>query len=425
MPDAKSIFLEAIEKPLDQRVPYIESVCDDNVQLCQKVFELTRFFESNSDSILDTQDIREAIGDDQGEVEPLISGVLPHFPRTLTRRISGSEATKYLLLSVKAQKKQEVIYRSIQVQPVRRHVTLKVLERVHGQAEFDRLKEAQCTAMKLSHPFIASIFDAGISEEHGPFLAMESFDGIPITDYCEQHELSISERLRLFLEVCRGIQFMHDNGCIYRDLQPSNVVIVIHDGILTPKIVEFGVAVSLEHSNKELIHLTETRDQHEFPAYKSPEQIRLRDREISITSDIYSLGVLLYELIAGFPMFHQNQLAEISYAEQLRFLRDVAPKPPSLRIGSQRLSHLACCSSWTTRRTNSWVKGALDSVTMKCLRKNASERYQSVAMLMREVDLALNGAPSASSFAFRLDPLIRFLKRFKNRHGKQGGKSKS
>ncbi len=381
--DAKSIFLEAIELPVQDRQEFVIQACGGDSSLTSKVHELIAFFEKDCDSILDTEQIRSALRKDRNAARTLSADVLTH--KTSENELLG----RYMLLGVASADSWGTVYRAIQMHPVRRYVFLKVLNTTESDSVVDQIRSAKCTAATVTHPYIASIFDGGVHPKYGAFLVLESVDGTSVTHFCHHHRMSIHERLSLFIEICDGIEFIHENKCICRDLEPGNVLVTGEKETPLPKIVDFGVAILLSQQCKELRHLTESRSEYELPVYRAPEQIRLPDSELRRTCDIYSLGVLLYELIVGAPPFTDQQLAPLEYAERLRFLCDISPEPPSEKLSPSQIEHLCSNAQHTPGRLLARIKCDLDSVVLKCLQKDPDKRYQTVGELVADIKLFL------------------------------------
>ena len=224
-----------------------------------------------------------------------------------------------------------------QRQPVRRQVALKVIKAGMDTREVIARFEAERQALALmNHPNIAGVFDAGATPEGRPYFAMEYVHGIPITDYCDKQRLSIRERLTLFVDVCAAVQHAHQKGIIHRDIKPSNVLVTTQDEKHTPKIIDFGVAKATSQRLTERTVFTELGQLIGTPEYMSPEQAEMTNLDIDTRTDVYSLGVLLYELLAGVRPFDSKELRRAGLAEIQRTLREDEPPRPSSRISSSR-----------------------------------------------------------------------------------------
>src|SRR5436309_4963899 len=222
------------------------------------------------------------------------------------------------------------VYLAEQEEPVRRRVALKVIKLgMDTQSVVARFEaERQALAM-MEHPNIARVLDAGATETGRPFFVMELVSGLKITEYCERHQLSIRQRLQLFIPVCHAVQHAHQKGIIHRDLKPSNILVAEHEGAAVPKVIDFGIAKATEQSLDDRAGLTSVNQFLGTPAYMSPEQVEFGGRDIDTRSDIYSLGVILYELLAGQPPFDPKELARAGLEEMRRIIREVEPPRPS------------------------------------------------------------------------------------------------
>ena len=283
-----------------------------------------------------------------------------------------------------------------QQQPVRRQVALKVIKAGMDTREVIARFEAERQALALmNHPNIAGVFDAGATPEGRPYFAMEYVHGIPITEYCDKQRLSIRERLTLFVDVCAGVQHAHQKGIIHRDIKPSNVLVTTQDEKHTPKIIDFGVAKATSQRLTERTVFTELGQLIGTPEYMSPEQAEMTNLDIDTRTDVYSLGVLLYELLAGERPFDSKALRAAGLAEIQRTLREDEPPRPSSRISSLGAGSTV---SATNRRVDSRglakaLEGDLDWITMKALEKDRVRRYETAHALALDIERHLNDEP--------------------------------
>jgi serine/threonine protein kinase/tetratricopeptide (TPR) repeat protein len=281
-----------------------------------------------------------------------------------------------------------------QRQPVRRQVALKVIKAGMDTREVIARFEAERQALALmNHPNIAGVYDAGATPDGRPYFAMEYVHGIPITEYCDKQRLSIRERLELFVDVCAAVQHAHQKGIIHRDIKPSNVLVTTQDEKHTPKIIDFGVAKATSQRLTERTVFTELGQLIGTPEYMSPEQAEMTNLDIDTRTDVYSLGVLLYELLAGVRPFDSKELRRAGLAEIQRTLREDEPPRPSSRIGSLGA---ASTSSATNRRADlrsltRALEGDLDWITMKALEKDRVRRYATAHALALDVERHLTG----------------------------------
>jgi serine/threonine protein kinase/TolA-binding protein len=271
------------------------------------------------------------------------------------------------------------VYVAEQTKPVRRRVALKIIKpgmdtrQVVARFEVER----QALAM-MDHPNIAKVYDGGSTESGRPYFVMELVRGIPITDYCDREQLAIPERLELFVLVCRAVQHAHQKGIIHRDLKPSNILVTVIDGAAVPKIIDFGVAKATGAS---LTDRTVYTAFHQFvgtPLYMSPEQLDLAGMDMDTRSDIYSLGVLLYELLTGTTPFDQHRLRQAAFDELRRIIREEEPPRPSTRLSSLGATRTAVSANRKAeaRHLDRTIRGELDWIAMKALEKDRRRRYQ-------------------------------------------------
>src|SRR5215813_3826141 len=306
------------------------------------------------------------------------------------------------------------VYLAEQLEPIRRRVALKVvklgMDTAQVLARFDN--ERQALAM-MDHPNVAQIFDAGATTRGRPYFVMEYIEGAPITQYCDRKRMTTRERLVLFLAVCRAVQHAHQKGMIHRDLKPSNVLVTEQDGTPLPKVIDFGIAKATDKWAVENTLLTQFGQIVGTPEYASPEQADTMTGEIDEASDVYSLGVLLYELLIGAVPFDTATLRNAGLAEMLRMIReDEAPSLP------QKLTSMGAAASDIAARRQTdpvslrrLVDGDLNSITMKALEKARERRYASVADLAADIQRHLEDRPVLASPPGRLYRARKFLRR--------------
>ena len=228
-----------------------------------------------------------------------------------------------------------VVYVAEQTHPVRRKVALKVIKPGMDSRQVIARFEAERQALAMmDHPNIAKVHDGGTTESGRPYFVMELVRGLPITEYCDGDRLSIRERLELFVLVCRAVQHAHQKGIIHRDLKPSNILVTLHDGVPVPKVIDFGVAKATGQSLTEKSVYTAFTQLVGTPLYMSPEQVELSGLDIDTRSDIYSLGVLLYELLTGTKPFDSETLKRAAFDEVRRIIREQEPPTPSMRLST-------------------------------------------------------------------------------------------
>ncbi|HEV8003491.1 MAG TPA: serine/threonine-protein kinase [Planctomycetaceae bacterium] len=305
-----------------------------------------------------------------------------------------------------------IVYVADQESPVRRQVALKIVRPGMDTREILARFKAELEALSLmDHPNIARVLDAGATETGRPYFVMELIHGVPITVYCDRNQLSVHARLDLFVQVCHALQHAHQKGIIHRDIKPSNVLVAQHDGRSVPKVIDFGVAKAIDRALTQATLFT----QFELigtPLYMSPEQADLSGRDIDTRSDIYSLGVLLYELLTGITPFDADRLHEAAFDEVRRIIREEEPPKPSTRIrtmGRTALEVAARRHADPTRLTQI-VRGDLDWIVMKSLEKDRGRRYETANSLALDVERYLASEPvqaSPPSAGYRLRKFVR------------------
>jgi serine/threonine protein kinase len=301
----------------------------------------------------------------------------------LVEECIGTRIGRYRLLERIGEGGCGVVYKAEQEQPVRRSVALKIIKLGMNTRRIIARFEAEQQALALmDHPNIAHALDAGATESGRPYFVMELVDGVKITDFCDQHNLSVEQRLKLFVEVCFAIQHAHQKGIIHRDIKPSNVLVTSVDGKPVPRVIDFGIAKATQGSLGETTHFSVQEQLLGTPAYMSPEQAASGGLAVDTRSDIYSLGVLLYELLTNRTPMDATDLAHSQVDVFRRKLRENDPLCPSARLHG--LSETELTEVARHRLTNppqliSRIKGDLDWVVMKALEKELDRRYASAA----------------------------------------------
>ena len=289
-----------------------------------------------------------------------------------------------------------VVFMGEQTQPVRRKVALKILKAGMATRQVIARFEAERQALALmDHPNIAKVLDAGATDMGRPYFVMELVRGIPITQFCDDKRLTARERLGLFISVCQAVQHAHQKGIIHRDLKPSNVLVTLHDSVPVPKVIDFGVAKALGQQLTEKTLFTGFAQMVGTPLYMSPEQAELSGLDADTRSDIYSLGVLLYELLTGTTPLDKDRLNEVGYDELRRIIREEEPPRPSTRISTLGADAVTVSASRGSepRKLSALVRGELDWIVMKCLEKDRNRRYETAASLVADVQRYLSDEP--------------------------------
>lgn len=357
--DEEDLFAAALALPASERSGYLKRACSTNLDLLERLTGLIDAFGDATTFVPDT---------------------------------AGSAADRigpYRLIDELGEGGCGIAYLAEQMSPVKRQVALKVIKPGMDTKSVIARFEAERQALALmDHPHVAMVFDAGTTHEGRPYFVMELVRGIKITEYCFQSRLSVAERLSLFTQVCQAIQHAHQKGIIHRDIKPSNVLVTMHDGLPLAKVIDFGIAKATQGRLIDQTLHTAVDQLVGTPAYISPEQTDPTRVAVDTRSDIYSLGVLLYELLTGHTPFDARELAEASVECLRERLRTEEPPPPSRRLASIDEVFLARISTdtGTTARLVKQIRDDLDWIVMQCLEKEPSQRYQTVNELIGDLD---------------------------------------
>ena len=307
-----------------------------------------------------------------------------------------------------------VVYVAEQTDPVRRRVALKVIKLGMDTRNVIARFEAERQALAMmDHPNIAKVLDAGATETGRPYFVMELVRGIKITDYCDQNQLNTTQRLELFVQVCHAVQHAHQKGVIHRDIKPSNILVTLHDGVPVPKVIDFGIAKATEGRLTDLTVYTELRQFIGTPAYMSPEQAEMSGLDIDTRSDIYSLGVLLYELLTGRTPFDAQELLRFGLDAMRRTIREKEPQRPSTRLSTMvdaELTRVAKRQGVEPPRLVHLIRGDLDWIVMKALEKDRTRRFESASGLALDLQRFLKNEPIEArppSGLYRFQKLVR------------------
>src|SRR5687767_13892347 len=335
-------------------------------------------------------------------------------PAVFVNEKPGDTIGRYTLLEKLGEGGCGVVYVAEQQEPVRRRVALKVIKLgMDTRSVIARFEaERQALAM-MDHPNIARVLDAGATDMGRPYFVMELVRGIRITEYCDQNNLPTKERIDLFINVCHAIQHAHQKGIIHRDIKPSNILVTLHDGVPVPKVIDFGIAKATEGRLTDATVYTQLHAFIGTPAYISPEQAEMSGLDIDTRSDIYSLGVLLYELLAGSTPFDPEELIASGLEGMRKTIRDKEPVRPSTRLATLQGNELTTTAK---RRSTDGpklvhqLKGDLDWIVMKCLEKDRTRRYDTANGLAADLKRHLSHEPVIArppSAAYRLRKFAR------------------
>ena len=374
-PTEKSIFLDAldIESPSD-RAAFIEVACQGNPELVASVSALLREHERENNPIDKpiAPRVRLQVGN-MNETQFELSQVGHSY------QAPGSMIGPYKLMEQIGEGGFGLVYVADQQEPVRRRVALKIIKPGMESREVLTRFEAERQAIALmDHPNIARVFDAGVTDTAQPYFVMELVRGVPLIPFCDSHKLDMSERLKLFVTICHAVQHAHQKGIIHRDLKPSNILVTIQDGQPLAKVIDFGVAKAIGQSLTVKTIYTRFASMVGTPAYMSPEQAEMSAGDVDTRSDIYSLGVLLYELLTGSTPFAPDRLQSVGFDELRRIIREEEPPRPSTRLSTlnnELASTIAVNRRLDPARLSSSMKRDLDWIVMKALDKDRNRRY--------------------------------------------------
>jgi serine/threonine protein kinase/Flp pilus assembly protein TadD len=390
----RSIFLEAIEiaAPSD-REAFVARACGGDSQLRSAVDALLAAHGQAGD-LLDAPD---------------------RLARTTEKSVSerpGMQIGPYKLLQQIGEGGFGIVFMAEQIEPVRRRVALKVIKPGMDTRQVIARFEAERQALALmDYPNIAKVLDAGATESGRPYFVMELVRGTPIIQYCDENNLPVRERLGLFASVCQAIQHAHTKGIIHRDIKPTNVLVTRQDGQPVVKVIDFGIAKALGQQLTDKTLFTDFAQMIGTPLYMSPEQAELSSNDIDTRSDIYALGVLLYELLTGSTPISKEQLKQAAFDEIRRIIREDEPPKPSTRISTAEAApSIAAQRQTEPARLARLVRGELDWIVMKALEKDRNRRYETATGFARDIEHYLNDEPVIAcppSAAYRLRKFVQ------------------
>jgi serine/threonine protein kinase/tetratricopeptide (TPR) repeat protein len=406
---AREIFIEAVgEVPAEQWEAFLSSRCGVDAELRRHVHHLLQAH-VQAGSFLDRPAVQPV---DTGAYRPGPGERPASQNQTECRHGPGAVIGHYKLLQQIGEGGMGAVFMAEQTQPVRRTVALKIIKPGMDSRQVLARFEAERQALALmDHPNIAKVLDAGTTDNGRPFFVMELVKGVPITRYCDEHRFTPKQRLELFIPVCQAVQHAHQKGVIHRDLKPSNVLLAEYDDRPVAKVIDFGVAKATGPKLTERTMFTEFGQVVGTLEYMSPEQAELNALDIDTRSDIYALGVLLYELLTGTTPFEKKQLNTAAFDEVLRIIREEEPPRPSTRLSTtEELPSIAANRGLEPRKLSGLVRGELDWIVMKALEKDRSRRYETANGLAMDVQRYLADEPVLAcppSLGYRLRKLLR------------------
>ena len=389
---AKEIFIALVAHPgSDPGRPRLDEACGGDEVLRRRVEALLRAH-AQPDSFLEPPAV--AVDLAQSANQPL--------------EAPGMQIGSFKLLEQVGEGGFGVVFMAEQREPLRRKVALKVIKPGMDTRQVIARFEAERQALALmDHPNIARVLEAGTTESGRPYFVMELVRGIPITEFCQRNDLPIRERLALMLDVCRAVQHAHQKGIIHRDLKPTNVLVTLHDGQPVVKVIDFGIAKALGEPLTEKTLFTNFAHLMGTPLYMSPEQACLSGLDVDTRSDVYSLGVLLYELLTGTTPFEKERLRQADFDEMRRIIREDEPLRPSTRVSTLASANTVQGSGPApVGRLMRLLRGELDWIVMKCLSKDRTLRYESASALAADLERYLRGEqiearPTTAAYRFR------------------------
>jgi serine/threonine protein kinase len=326
---------------------------------------------------------------------------------------AGAMIGRYRLLELIGEGGFGTVWMAEQAEPVRRHVALKVIKSGTDKQVLARFEvERQALAM-MNHPSIARVFDGGATDTGRPYFVMELVRGVRITDYCDANKLSMRERLLLFVQICQAVQHAHQKGIIHRDLKPSNILVTEVDGAPVPKVIDFGVAKATQARLTDLTLFTKLHQIIGTPSYMSPEQAALGALDMDTRSDIYALGVLLYELLTGQTPVAREKFEQAGLDEIFRLIREQDPPKPSTRLNGlnrEELTTIAARRQVEPVKLNRLLTGDLDWIVMKALEKDRRRRYQTASEMAMDIQRHFQNEPVTAcppGYWYRVRKMVR------------------
>ncbi len=393
----ESLFAAVVEQPPADRLRFLQEACGNDAELLKRLRLMLAVHEKAAKIV----DQRE-----KTEVRARPTAVAIH-----AEGIGTIIAGRFKLLEPIGEGGMGTVWVAEQTEPVRRKVALKLIKAgMDTKAVLTRFQAERQALALMDHPNIAKVLDGGTTETGRPFFIMEYVKGVPFTKYCDNARLNIAERLNLFVPVCQAVQHAHQKGIIHRDLKPSNILVCLYDGRPVPKVIDFGLAKAMHQPLTEHTLHTAHGQLMGTPLYMSPEQAEINNLDVDTRSDIYSLGVILYELLTGTTPLEQKRFREAAWQEMMRLIKEEDPPRPSDRLSSSdTLPSLAAQRKLEPVKLTRLVRGELDWIVMKALDKERSRRYESANGFARDIQAYLANEPVQAcppSTAYRLRKFV-------------------
>ncbi len=418
----EALFQAAAQLTGAERAAFLNAACLGDAALRQRLETLLAGHEASAGQLVAAELGATVRGSDPDRpvatAQPAATVLLPELNQPVAAAVVeegvGTTLGPYKLREKVGEGGCGTVYVADQEKPVRRRVALKVIKLGMDTREVIARFEAERQALAMmDHPNIAKVLDAGTTEAGRPYFVMELVRGIRITDYCDQANLSTKERLDLFIKVCQAIQHAHQKGIIHRDIKPSNILVTLHDGVPVPKVIDFGIAKATEGRLTDSTVYTQLHQFMGTPAYMSPEQAEMSGLDIDTRSDIYSLGVLLYQLLTSKTPFDGKELLALGIDEMRKTIREKEPMRPSTRLASLKGDELTTTAKRRSAEAPKLIhqlKGDLDWIVMKCLEKDRTRRYETANGVAADIQRYLNNEPVLArppSAAYRFQKAFR------------------
>jgi tetratricopeptide (TPR) repeat protein len=401
----KELFVAAAELPAADRAGFLDRECGADAELRKRVAALLKAHDAPGSFLADPVPMPAEAPEDAAQVPSTVAYHPSHAPGTVI-------ADRYTLVEKLGEGGMGEVWVAKQSEPVKRKVALKLIKTgMDSKTVLTRFEQERQALGLMDHPNIARVLDGGLTPSGQPFFVMELVNGLPLTKFCDEMKLTPRERMELFVPICQAVQHAHQKGIIHRDLKPSNILVTVIDAKGVPKIIDFGVAKATAG------RLTEESLSTQFGAvigtleYMAPEQAGFTGQDVDTRADVYSLGVILYELLTGLRPHDGKQLRQAAYVEILRILHEEEPSKPSTRLSTDAsLPSLAALRRTDPKKLMAMLRGELDWVVMKCLEKDRNRRYETAIGLARDIEHYLADEPVEArppSLSYRARKFVR------------------